>query len=82
MPITHENVTTVAALLTALRQRHDTIQQLANQLAMPVIWRSVDGSLSVPIAPAEIAQLEDFVKLYLDESQVIHSTLRAILAKP
>lgn len=79
MPIDHTNVTTAVSLLTALAQRHDTITQITQRLAMPHIWRSIDGSLSVPIPPDEIAQLEGFIRTYLDEAAVVHATLRAIL---
>jgi len=82
MSISHENITTAVSLLIALAQRHDAIHQLANQLATPTIWRSLDGSLSVPIPPNELDQLETFISTYLDECNVLHATLRAMLAKP
>ena len=82
MPISHDNITTATALLTALVQRHDAIHQIATRLSQPHIWRSVDGSLVVPIPPAEIAELEAFITTYLDECAVVYATLRAILAKP
>jgi hypothetical protein len=82
MPIDHENLTLAASLLTALQQRHDAINQLATRLASPTVWRSVDGSLSVPIPPEEVAQLENIIRLYLDECLTLHTTLRAMLAHP
>jgi hypothetical protein len=82
MPISHQNIITALSLMTALAQRHDAIHQLANQLSMPHIWRSPDGSLSVPIPPDELAQLEAFISTYLDECTVLHATLRAMLTKP
>jgi hypothetical protein len=80
MTISHQNITTIVALLTALSQRHDTIHQLAAQIAANVIWRAPDGSLSVPIPPNEIAQLESFITAYLNEAATVHTTLTAILA--
>lgn len=82
MTISHQNITTALSLLTALAQRHDAITQVSQRLAQPVIWRSIDGSLSVPIPPDELAQLETFISTYLDECAVLHATLRAMLAKP
>jgi hypothetical protein len=82
MPISKENITTALSLMTALAQRHDTIQQLAQQLAAPNIWRSLDGSLSVPIPDAEATRIEQFIKTYLDEAAVVHATLRAMLSNP
>jgi len=82
MPISHENIITTLSLMTALSQRHDTIHQIATRLSQPHIWRSVDGSLVVPIPPNEIAELEAFITTYLDECAILYATLRAILAKP
>jgi hypothetical protein len=82
MTISHANITTAVSLLTALAQRHDAITQLATRLSQPVIWRSLDGSLSVPIPPDELAQLETFITAYLDEAAVIAAALHAMLAKP
>jgi len=81
MPINKDNLTAAVSLLAALAQRHDTLHQLSTQLASPIIWRSIDGSLSIPIPPPEVAQLEAFMKAYLDEAQVVQAALRALLAE-
>jgi len=82
MPITKDNLATAINLLNALSQRQDTIRQLAAAIGNAVIWRSPDGTIALPIPPAEIAELETFLHTYLNESQVTITALRAMLAEP
>ena len=74
------NVDTLINLLTALAQRQQAIQQLAQQLQAGVIWRSPDGQLAVDIIDAQRVELEAFIKAYLDESDILIASARAILA--
>ena len=81
MPITTTKLDTLLNLLTALAQRQDTIRQLASQLQLGNLWRSTDGSLAVSITADQHAQVETIVKAYLDESQAIIDTARALLGQ-
>ncbi len=78
MPIA--NIDTLLNLLTALAQRQETVRQLAAQLANPSVWRSPDGQLAVALTDAQQAELTAFVKAYLDESEVLIASARAMLA--
>lgn len=73
------NVETLLRLLTALSQRQDTVRQLATQLATGVTWRSPDGALAVSLPLAQQDELVDFIRQYLDESDVIIATARTLL---
>jgi len=78
-PLPPANLDTLLRLLTALSQRQDTIRQLANHLHTGVVWRSVDGQLSVALSEAQRTELEQFVDAYLSESEVLVGSVRAML---
>jgi hypothetical protein len=84
MPITKDNLQTALALHSALSQRQDTIRQMATQIASGAIWRSLDGNLAVDFTPTQTAELQAILTDYLNESQTLITTLRAIVsdAKP
>jgi hypothetical protein len=82
MGLTQNNLETMVNMLNGLAQRQDTIRQLANQLHTGVIWRSVDGQLSVALSEAQRIELEEFVQGYLSESEVLVASARAMLGKP
>ena len=79
MNLTQNNLETMVNMLNALTQRQDTIRQLANQLHTGVIWRSLDGQLSVTLSEAQRKELEDFISGYLSESDVLIASIRAML---
>jgi len=80
MALTGANIDTLVNLLTALAQRQQALQQLAAQLHSGVFWRSPDGKLAVTVSDQMGAELTEFAKVYLDESEVIIISARAILA--
>jgi hypothetical protein len=82
MTLTANNLETLINMLNALAQRHETVRQLAGQLHGGVIWRSMDGQLTVALTAGQRTELEAFVKGYLDESDVLIAAIRAALAKP
>lgn len=79
MGITKENLETVVNLLTALAQRHSNILELGNRLRDGTVWRNVDGSLKVEINAAQGKDLEDFIRLYIQEAETIEIALKAHL---
>jgi hypothetical protein len=82
MPVTANNLETLINMLTALAQRQETLRQLAGQLHTGAVWRSPDGQLAVALTATQRTELEAFVKAYVDESDVLVATARAILAQP
>lgn len=80
MPLTAANIDTLVNMLTALAQRQQTLLQLASQLQAGTLWRSPDGKLAIAISDQQRAEIADFAKAYLEESEVIIATARAILA--
>ena len=81
MPLTGNNVETLINMLNALAQRQETVRHLANQLHTGVVWRSVDGQLAAALTAGQRAELEAFVKAYLDESDVLIAAARAMLGQ-
>lgn len=79
MGITKENLETVAALLSALAQRHSTILDLTNRLHDGTAWRNTDGSLKVELTAAQGQQLEEFIRTYIQEGETITLALKAHL---
>lgn len=79
MALNNQNLETLLNMLSGLTQRQDTIRQLAGQLQAGVVWRSVDGQLSVALSAEQRAQLEDFVNTYLNESEILIASARAML---
>ncbi len=79
MGLTEKNLETLVNMLNGLSQRQDTIRQLATHLHTGVVWRSVDGQLSVALAEAQRTELEQFVDAYLSESEVLVASVRAML---
>ena len=82
MPLTANNLETLINMLNALAQRQDTVRQLAAQIHAGAIWRSVDGQLAVALTSAQQAELAGFIKVYLDESEMLIASARAVLAQP
>jgi len=82
MRVTQSNLETMINMLNGLAQRQDTLRQLASQLHTGVIWRSVDGQLSVALSEAQRIELEEFIDAYLSESEVLIASVRAMLGKP
>ena len=82
MGLTQNNLETMVNMLNALAQRQDTIRQLASQLHTGVVWRSIDGQLSVALSEAQRTELEGFINAYLSESEVLIASVRAMLGKP
>ena len=80
MALARHNLETLTNMLSALAQRQDAVRQLASQLQAGVIWRSPDGQLGVDITDAQRVELEAFIKAYLDESDILIASARAILA--
>ena len=80
MALTAANIDMLVNMLTALAQRQQTLQQLAAQLHSGVFWRSPDGKLAVAVSDQMSAELVEFAKVYLDESEIIIISARAILA--
>lgn len=76
MPLSKQNLEPVVRLLLALSQRHDQIYQLASRLSTGAAWRSPDGALVVDLSPTERERLEDFIRTYLEDAEVILATLR------
>ena len=79
MSLTKDNLDSVSKLLTALSQRHTVIQDLAGRLSSDVAWRSPDGQLAIQLSEAERQQLEDFVRLYAQEVELVLLALKAHL---
>lgn len=79
MSLTQNNLETMVNMLNALTQRQETIRQLANQLHTGVIWRSLDGQLSVALSKAQQTELEEFINAYLSESEVLIASIRTML---
>ena len=79
MGLSEKNLETLVNLLNGLSQRQDTIRQLANHLHTGVVWRSVDGQLSVVFSEPQRAELEEFIDAYLSESEVLSASVRAML---
>jgi hypothetical protein len=80
MALTANNLETLINMLTALAQRQETVRQLASQLHASVVWRSPDGHLAVALTAGQRTELEAFVKAYLDESDILAATVRAMLS--
>ena len=81
MALTNQNLETLLNMLGSLTQRQDAIRQLAGQLQAGVVWRSVDGQLSVALSKEQRAQLENFANTYLNESEILIASVRAMLAQ-
>ena len=79
MGLSQDNLETMINMLNALTQRQETIRQLASQLHTGVIWRSLDGQLSVALSDGQRRELEDFVGAYLSESEILTASIRAML---
>lgn len=79
MGITKENLETMTKLLSALAQRHVTIQDLATQLLAGTAWRSTDGSLKVELTDAQVQEIEEFIRTYVQEAETITLALKAHL---
>jgi len=82
MTLIANNLETLINMLNALAQRQETVRQLTNQLHGGVVWRSMDGQLAVALTAGQRTELEAFVKGYLDESDVLIATVRAMLGQP
>jgi len=82
MALTERNLETAINMLNALAQRQDTVRQLASQLHAGTTWRSPDGQLAVALTAGQRTELETFVKAYLDESDVLIASARAMLGQP
>ena len=80
MPLTTDNLEALINILTALAQRQEAIRQLATQLHGGTTWRSIDGRLAITLPDSQKAELTAFVKTYLDESEILISSARAMLA--
>jgi DNA-binding transcriptional regulator/RsmH inhibitor MraZ len=81
MPLTTNNLETIINMLTALAQRQEAIRQLATQLHGGTAWRSIDGQLAIILPDSQRAELAGFIKTYLDESEILIASARAILAE-
>lgn len=79
MALTRDNLDTISKLLTALNQRNNIILELADRLAQDVVWRSPDGALRLELSAAERQQLEDFIRTYVQESEMVALALKAYL---
>jgi hypothetical protein len=79
MGLSEKNLETLVNMLNGLSQRQDTIRQLTNHLHAGVIWRSLDGQLSVAFSEAQRTELEEFIDAYLSESEVLIASVRAML---
>jgi len=79
MGLNEKNLETLVNMLNGLSQRQDTIRQLTNHLHTGVVWRSVDGQLSVALSEAQRTELEQFVDAYLSESEVLMASVRAMM---
>jgi len=82
MPVTAANLEPLINMLNAIVQRQETIRQLAAQLHSSAVWRSPDGKLAVELSDEQRAQLAAIAHAYLDESDVLTATARAMLAAP
>jgi hypothetical protein len=80
MPLTTDNLETLINVLTAIAQRQDAIRQLATQLHSGTTWRSMDGRLAITLPDSQKAELTTFIKTYLDESEILIASARAMLA--
>ncbi len=79
MGLSEKNLDTLVNMLNGLSQRQDTIRQLTNHLHTGVVWRSVDGQLSVALSETQRTELEQFVDAYLSESEVLVASVRAMM---
>lgn len=77
MGIKGANLEGAAKLLNAMRDRQEQVRTLTNALNSGAWWRSPNGELSVEISDEERGQVEDFIRGYLDECDVIAAALRA-----
>lgn len=82
MPLTADNVATILNLLTALTQRQQMVQQLAGHFQAGTLWRSPDGKLAISITDQQNAEIAELVKAYLDESELVIISARAMLDAP
>jgi hypothetical protein len=80
MPLTTDNLETLINILTAIAQRQEAIRQLATQLHGGTTWRSIDGRLAITLPDSQKAELTTFIKTYLDESEILVASARAMLA--
>jgi hypothetical protein len=81
MPITAANIEPLIHMLNAAVQRQDAVRQLAAQLHGDAIWRSPDGSLAVELTDDQRRQIAAIAHAYLDETEVIIATARAIVGR-
>jgi hypothetical protein len=81
VPVTAANIEPLINMLNAAVQRQDTVRQLAAQLRSDAIWRSPDGSLAVDLTDDQRHQIASIAHAYLDETEVIIATARAILGR-
>ena len=79
MGLNEKNLETLVNMLNGLSQRQDTIRQMANHLHTGVVWRSVDGQLSVALSEAQRTELEQFIDAYLGESEVLIASVKGML---
>ena len=79
MTLTNQNLETLLNMLSGLAQRQDAVRQLAGQLQSGTVWRSLDGQISVALSEGQRAQIQEFMKTYLDESDVFIASARAML---
>jgi len=82
MPLTAANIDTLLNMLTALAQRQQMLLQLAGHFQSGTLWRSPDGKLAITIDERQKTEIADFAKAYLDESDVLIASARAILGAP
>ena len=82
MPLATNNLETLINMLSALAQRQEALRQLAGQLHAGTVWRSPDGQLALALTAAQREELAAFIKAYLDESEVLIASARAMLAAP
>ena len=79
MGLSEKNLDTLVNMLNGLAQRQETIRQLASHLHTGIVWRSVDGQLSVALSETQRTELEEFIDAYLSESEVLVTSVRAML---
>ena len=75
-----DNPQLVLNMLVGLSQRQEMIRQIVNQLQGDAVWRSPDGKLAVSMTDAQRTDIEAFVKVYLDESEILIAAIRTQLA--
>ena len=64
----------------ALHQRQEPLRQLLQLLAGEAAWRSVDGSLALPLSDTDKQEIKGWLRDYLDESQAIIDSIRTEIA--